>query len=231
MKQQEAGTRWKKMTANIKTWDFLKMCFSEWVTALLSVLHWNIAWYKEAAWVIQVWKSWCFYCKYCIFNLHSENHHQTACFTKDGHRFRTTGGLPTWDCSIGWANLTSRTRLLRVNLLWDRRQNGVWFTKRQLPLCRAGALLAKLQNWNSTLLDPDLNHSQHCMSKSSFKHGGKNIALWSPAYEDMLLFRICSIARNSLSDLLTNLGWSPTSLHRTDSSEQNDVPEPSRSSV
>lgn len=40
-----------------------------------------------------VWKSWCFYCKYCISNS-SKNRHQTACFTKQFQNNRSGSGGP-----------------------------------------------------------------------------------------------------------------------------------------
>lgn len=106
----------------------------------------------------------------------------------------------------------------------DRRQNGVWFTKDTVTStmsswCTSGQA-ARLELNTSGKVNPDLHHSQDCMSKPNLKHRGKNIALWSPAYWDMLLFWICSIARNSLSDLPPSLGWSMTCLHWTDSKAQ-----------
>lgn len=92
---------------------------------------------------------------------------------------------------------------LKVDLLPDWRRDGApffylfiylffFFVQNTTAIPPSPVLLQK-----SGTLRKCPNPSRDCMSKPRLQHGGKNIALWSPAYEDMLLFWICSVARNS----------------------------------
>lgn len=73
-----------------------------------------------------------------------------------------------WDCSSGWANSPLWTRLLKVNLLRDRHQNGVWFTKDTATSAQPGWYAcgppATLEP-HSWRVRPNLHHSQDHMSK------------------------------------------------------------------
>lgn len=84
-----------------------KLFFKLWAVGIVVVFGYISMWYKQSAQVVAGLKILLFF----ILSIASPTYtsriiYQSACFTKDGHRFRTTGLLP----SLGSAHFTSWTR-------------------------------------------------------------------------------------------------------------------------
>lgn len=164
---------------------------------------------KQASWGIRFWQSWCFYCKYCIFNLHGLNHRQSACFTKDGHRFRTTGRTPLsgTDRLLDWvwASLTSWTQSLTSishGAAWDVDTTMECGLRDTPPFQSAGFLSLCLRCKASTEKYYKVKHkpslgTRTLMPGPERPRRGKNIMFVITRFQRYadIFFLLCSLAR------------------------------------